>query len=108
MRLTKYRLIDDGYGHLFLEYKKLVFWYAVPSPYYDLCDGRDLVIGNYDISGYKWYTSIKDAQFFIKMYPDIKEYLEKEYKPKQEELEKAVTSFWKRKKEKEGRLYKLN
>lgn len=86
--MTKYRIKQNGFGRKWLEYKKIFIWVPVPVPYYDNVYGRefcDEYLGGWLCNSFEW---------FVNKYPDINEYLENKYYPKQKELKKEAEIFW--------------
>lgn len=92
---TEYRIRQNGFRRRWLEYKDGNTWKPVPVPYYDEIFGRK------HCNEYNGWLG-NNLESFTKRYPDITVYLEKDYKPEQEKLEKEVKEYWDYYKEKEN------
>ena len=94
---TEYRIRQNGFGRRWLEYKDVLGWKPVPTPYYDIASGR-MYCNEYN----GWLGN--SFEWFVKEYPDINVYLEKSYKPEQEILEKRAKEYWEYCREKENHV----
>jgi len=92
MKKTKYRIVSSGYNY-YVQYKGWIFWHFVPLPKYKYYTGEDRYMGMsgfpIGISDYFGGTKSHCLQF-PERYPDIREYFEENYKPKQDRLKKKI------------------
>lgn len=106
---TKYRIVHSGWNH-WLQYKGWIFWHYIPRPNYKYYVGEDRYI---TLDGFPVNTddyiggSEKQCREFAERYPDINEYFEESYNPRQKKLEERVIAEHNRREELSRKKIKL-